>query len=312
VSAMPDSRDVRAVLFSNPHSGRARRWLFEVLEACRVHGVELLGTHFDLRAERVRSVLDEAEASGVRNVLVAGGDGTVSCLLTCLMGRNFTLGILPAGTSNDFARSLCLPLTPDGAVRVIARGCAAQVSVGIAGDRVFGHAAILGINSDFACRADRLRRYIGRLSYPVAAVEVFRRRKRFAATLSTEDGVREIAAYEIAFINASIYGGVLDFEVPNAPLTDQYLTAVAVQDLRMRVMLRGLLPTITRRQLVLEGVETFGFRTCRVETEYPMAVTVDGEMVERTPLSVRIMPASLRVYVTDQFQERERERAFGR
>ena len=56
------------------------------------------------------------------DLLVAGGDGTWHALLGECMRRSLRLGLLPSGTGNDLARSLGVPLDPQGAVEVIAAG----------------------------------------------------------------------------------------------------------------------------------------------------------------------------------------------
>jgi diacylglycerol kinase family enzyme len=53
-----------------------------------------------------------AEANHCDWIAVAGGDGTVESVASDLVGTTLALGIIPAGTFNNFARSLHLPLDP--------------------------------------------------------------------------------------------------------------------------------------------------------------------------------------------------------
>src|SRR5262245_46672517 len=63
---------------------------------------------------------------------VAGGDGTVESVAAAMVGTSLPLGVIPAGTFNNFARSLNLPLDPIEACQVIVAGDARPVDVGFA------------------------------------------------------------------------------------------------------------------------------------------------------------------------------------
>jgi diacylglycerol kinase (ATP) len=77
-------------------------------------------------------IADTWRAGGVEMVIAAGGDGTIGAVATHLAGSELPLGILPLGTSNDFARSLRLPLGLEDACEVIAAGHARHVDLGCA------------------------------------------------------------------------------------------------------------------------------------------------------------------------------------
>lgn len=82
-------------------------------------------------------VLQFAKAHGCDWVAVAGGDGTVESVAADLLGTTLPLGIIPAGTFNNFARSLDLPLDPIDACQVILAGRARPTDVGFANGRPF-------------------------------------------------------------------------------------------------------------------------------------------------------------------------------
>lgn len=290
-----------AVLFANPRSGRSRRWFFQIVEQCRLQNIELIGTHFNIRDSYVEQTLRAAAESGVYTILVAGGDGTVGTLSRHLVDTKFTLGVLPAGTSNNFARSLHIPMDVAGAVGVVAGGIRTKVDTGRAGKQIFVERAIVGINSDFARRAQRLRRWIGRFSYPVAALEAYRRRCSLEVTLTSDNEVRRFQAYEVAFINAPVYAGPLDLAVAEAALTDGRLRVVVVEDMSWKTILRGLPRAFARRSLKMPGIDAFSSRSVGVETEHPVPMTLDGEIEGSTPATVSIVPATLRVFVPPNF-----------
>ncbi len=295
------TRTRQAILFANPRSGRGRRWLWRILHQCNVQGIELVSVHFNVDADYVERVLRSAEEAGIKAILVAGGDGTIGTVVQHLVNRPYTLGVIPAGTSNDFARSLDIPMDAPGAISVIADGRATRVDVGCVGEQMFAHAAIIGINTQFARRAQQLRHWIGRLSYPLAAVDVYRHRESFPLRIIVDGKEECFDAFEAAFVNAPAYGGPLHLEIPEAGLTDRCLEVVVVQTLAWQAILQALPRLIARRGLALPGTRSFPVRSARVETEEPMPITIDGEIAGTTPTTVSILPAALRVFVPESF-----------
>ncbi len=141
---------------------------------------------------------------GIDLVIAAGGDGSIGCAATHVAQSGLPLGILPLGTSNDFARSLNLPLDLESACQTIAEGQAMTIDLGRAepaatapyalaqsdghadsspaqpaashSQAYFTHALTLGMNVTFARMAtsDDMRQRFGPLTYPIAALDTLR------------------------------------------------------------------------------------------------------------------------------------------
>jgi diacylglycerol kinase (ATP) len=85
----------------------------------------------------ISSILREAKDNQCDWIGVAGGDGTVESVAAVVVGTQIPLGIIPAGTFNNFARSLDLPLDPIEACKIIVAGNVRTVDVGFANGRPF-------------------------------------------------------------------------------------------------------------------------------------------------------------------------------
>lgn len=85
-----------------------------------------------------------AVAEGFTTIVAAGGDGTICAVASALRGSDITMGILPLGTFNYFARSLDLPMELEPAVKVIVAGKTRPLRVANVNDRVFLNNASLG------------------------------------------------------------------------------------------------------------------------------------------------------------------------
>src|ERR1700736_2012902 len=78
-------------------------------------------------------------------IVAGGGDGTVNAVTNELMGTSITLGVIPLGTLNHFAKDLHIPLDLEGAARNLIAGRAVSVDVGEVNGRIFLNNSSLGI-----------------------------------------------------------------------------------------------------------------------------------------------------------------------
>lgn len=108
----------------------------------------------DAMPDRIR---DAVSGGAVDRLLVAGGDGTVSFAAGQLAGTAMTLGIIPGGNMNLFARSLGLPLEPEAALHALASGEPAAVDIAYANDRPFIHEFSLGLHPQLIEERDKAR-----------------------------------------------------------------------------------------------------------------------------------------------------------
>src|SRR3954453_13543922 len=90
---------------------------------------------------RCRGVAERGDAL----LIVGGGDGTIAAAASALAGTSTSLGILPLGTLNDFARDLGIPNPPDEAAKLIAARTEKRVDVPEMNDRVFINNRPLGL-----------------------------------------------------------------------------------------------------------------------------------------------------------------------
>jgi diacylglycerol kinase (ATP) len=118
--------------------------------------------------------LQYAKANRCDWIAVAGGDGTVESVASALVGTPLPLGIIPAGTFNNFARSLDLPLDPIEACEVILAGNARPTDVGIANGRPFFECLGSGLGAALYPLSEEIK--LGRLH---RVVDLLRRAYRF-------------------------------------------------------------------------------------------------------------------------------------
>ena len=146
-------------------------------------------------------------------LIVAGGDGTINDVVNGLGRADFpegvTLGILPAGTGNDLAATLCIPEDPGLAEDVIRQNRQRRLDVarvrseGI-GERFFINVATGGLGAEISDANDEeLKKRWGKLSYLRASLEVARDFDVRDLTLYLDDAERRVKAVNIAVATAA-------------------------------------------------------------------------------------------------------------
>ena len=292
-----------AALIVNARSRTGEQAFEKAREKLATLGVEV-GASFPVHdPARLAETVRTAVLAGHDPIILGGGDGSVSSAVDFLAHHDSALGLLPLGTANDFARTLEIPTELGEACENIARGNVVDVDLGLAGDNYYVNVASVGL-SVAATRAlsPRLKKSIGPLAYPVAALKAFIKHEPFVGRLTFPDGDHAPIEYgrllQVAVGNGRFYGGGM-VVAPGSGMDDRALDVYAIVLGRTRDLF-GVARYLRSGDFVkAEGVDHF--RTSRVvlETDPDLSVNVDGEIVARTPEEFSVAPNALRVIVPE-------------
>jgi undecaprenyl-diphosphatase len=246
-------------------------------------------------------------------VVAAGGDGTVGSVANAVIGTGAVMGIIPLGTSNDFARSLKIPLRVENAIRLLHHGRVSRVDAGRftregQPPRHFVHAAAAGVNVHFAKLATRadLRQRLGKLTYAVAAALALRQRPVFRARVEYEGRAEHLELVHLAVINAPVFGGFLDLKIPGDEPDDGALSVIMVEHLPMRRLLRSALYPAFGVHRRIRGVHTKRVSRLTVQAEEPVDVTLDGELCGPISGTFDVVRGGLQVITPASFKDDRR------
>ena len=274
----------------------------------------------DLRSEFDGYDLDWVETEGPEDaaraaqewseglLIVAGGDGTVNDVVNGLGKAGFpegvTLGILPAGTGNDLAQTLCIPEDADEAEDVIREGRVRTLDVarvrseGI-GDQFFINVATGGLGAEISAANDEeLKGKWGKLSYLRASLEVARNFEVREIIMYLDGVERRTKAVNVAVGNCRYAGGGW-LAAPRANPEDGLLDVVIIEDIGATGILT-LAPTALAQTDYLDNDGVFYTRAkeIRIETR-PLGLdfTADGEVIGDDPAEFVVLPSTLKVIV---------------
>ena len=306
----------RVVVAINPHAafGKNTSVGARVVEAMRAEGhevVELRRDSFDALRDAVRAELglgtltgSRARASRAKDqvLVVVGGDGMVSLGVNLVAGTHVALGVVPAGTGNDAARAIGLPVGDLGAsIRNLISALATEpTQIDLARMTHAGgvgyYAAVLsgGFDAIVNERANRMRRPRGKSRYTIALLlELVRLRPRHYS-LDLDGKKFEVDANLVAVANGESLGGGMRI-CPDASLTDGQLDIAWLAPVTRRRFLQ-LFPKVFSGTHVGEPEVTIR-RARHVRLDSPDIVAyADGERVGPLPVEIEVVPEAVRVY----------------
>lgn len=298
-----DSRAQRAALIVNTRSRTGERAFFRALDL--LHSLDVpLGATYALRdPARLPETVRQTVAEGYDLIILGGGDGSVSSVVDFLVGSEAVLGLLPLGTANDFARTLGIPTDLERACETIARGTVVDVDLGLAGENYYVNVASAGLGAEVTrALSPRMKRAAGALAYPLAAIKAFLSHEPFSATLTFPEGDYPPATFErllqVAVGNGRFYGGGMAV-APGAGIDDRTLDVYVIELGRPRDLIGPARYLKSGDFIRREGVHYYGTSKVRIETDPPLRINIDGELVNQTPELFSLAPEALNVLVPE-------------
>ncbi|MEI7057120.1 YegS/Rv2252/BmrU family lipid kinase [Nocardioides sp. CCNWLW239] len=284
-------------LLANPTAGRghADQTLEAVTERLSASGARvehLIGDD----AEHALELARKAVAEGVDTVVTLGGDGMVHVAVQALAQTEVSLGVIPLGTGNDFARALGIPTSdPLAAVDVIVGNQPRRIDLGRSGDTWFATVLAAGFDAAVNERANAMRWPHGDLRYTLAALSVIRSWTPVPYRLEIDGVVREQQAMLLAVANTESYGGGLRIAADCDP-SDGLLDAILIKPVSRLEFLR-VFPGVRRaKHLTHPAFERIRARRITVSAPGVVAYS-DGERLGSLPLEVECVPSAISVLV---------------
>ena len=292
----------RVGLLVNPTAGRgvgrvAGAHVLSTLQYLGHAVTDLTGLDLTSSARAARERAGEFEA-----LVVVGGDGLVHAGLEAVAGTSTALGIVPAGTGNDLARGLDLPLgDPVRSAQFVStalhEGRSRTVDAVRVGSSWFGSILASGVDALINERANSWRWPRGPARYTLAAVRELAVARGVPMRITLDGTTVEQECLLVAVANTRCYGGGI-LMAPDADPTDGLLDVVVVDRLAPLAALQ-LFPRARRgRHLGLPAVHVHRARSVTLEVlpggpvPHPYA---DGEPFEHLPVTCTVVPGALRV-----------------
>lgn len=290
---MPSDTGKRVLLLHNSKSRQGEAALGPVRARLKAGGLSVIIEPFANLPEIARDISRLHQSADL--IVVCGGDGSISSAAPAVIESGLPLGIIPAGTANDLARTLSIPLDFAAAADVIVAGHTRQIDVGMVNGHAFFNVASIGLSSDLAQKLDpAIKKRFGRLGYAVAALRILAGARRFGAKIIEKGSGSKVKTYQIAIGNGRLYGGGNVVE-QTAAIDDGSLDLYSLEMRNLWKLALMVRAFRTGTHGAWKEVRTARCVEFDIETRRPMPINTDGEIVTATPAHFKVLPGAITV-----------------
>ncbi|MDF0540921.1 diacylglycerol kinase family protein [Sphingobium sp. H39-3-25] len=285
-----------AALIVNTHSRKGEALFKEAKARLEEAGMTLVAAHAVKDPAHLNDTVRQAVRDGAPMVIVGGGDGSLSGTVDELVGHGCVFAVLPLGTANSFARTLGLPLDLPGAVEVIATGRRRRIDLGMIDGDYFVNAASLGLSPMIGDTVPhRLKRYLGRVGYLLWAVKCSIGFRAFQLVIDDGSGEQRMWSTEVRVLNGPYHGGV-ELSDDAAVDSGELVVQAVVGKSHMRLAWDWYAKFFKLRDRNAHTQEFRG-RAIRLSTRPQQRISIDGEVLAKTPVTAKVAEKAIEVAV---------------
>lgn len=299
---MSDFSHVTVIANPTSRHGAGRRIAAQTAHALTARGVSfelLMGETSDATAD----LAGKAARTDTDALAVIGGDGTLRVVLEAAMGTGTPIGLIPAGSGNDTARNLGIPLDDvDGAIDIILAGRCRFLDLGRATfadgtTAVFATIAATGFDAAVAARAGEMSWPSGQSRYTVAALRQLPALNNHHYQVRVDDAELEEDVAFTAIANTTSYGGGLPI-APDARMDDglfEITVALRPRHFARFAFARALARLRAGKRSDLPMVRTLRGREVELYGDPPAEVSLDGDLLGTLPAVFDVVPRATRI-----------------
>lgn len=280
----------KAVFLYNTQSGKGRiaASVDAICAVFREHG-------YDIRPQGIDFAKNPFDGNETIDLMVAaGGDGTVNYVVNSMKrkGLDIPVGVVPAGTANDFAGALGMSRTPLEAARQIAGGTEQRVDCGRVNGLYFVNIFSFGLFTTTSQRTpDERKHKIGKLAYIIEGVKEFASMHAVPLELTADGEKSAVDSLIVLIFNGETAGG---FRLARrSSLRDGQFDCIVLEK-------RDIFTTLWTMLRYLTGgnpkrIRQLRARTLDIVSPVDEPTDVDGQKGARFPLHVECLAGELRV-----------------
>lgn len=277
-------------------AGRSKKALSAAEEYCTQKGIEYKVAYSEYAGHAI-SIAENAVGKGYEGIIAIGGDGTILEVAQALINTDEKLGLVPAGTGNDFKFALGVPQDTFDALDVIFEGNTKCIDMGLLNDKkCFLNIAGTGFDVDVVKNMNKIRKFItGSAAYYFGIVMSLFGYKNAELELTIDGKTLKRSVLLIAAANGQCYGGGL-FVNPKADLTNGLLTFIIINKIaKYRILLE--LPKLQKAHPEqIKELEQFACSEVTIKSTRPLTFNVDGDLYGQTPMNIKVLKQALNVF----------------
>lgn len=285
----------------NPNSGKGKastfRPVIEKFFSSREDEYFIEETEYEGHAVEI---VKKYTSQDTYRVISIGGDGTLNEVLNGLIGTDSSLGSIPAGSGNDFIRSIYPKMENEELLYKLIDGNEKVIDVSKLNDRYFINISSMGFDAHVAKEARKFKKLPlvnGSFAYLFAVFTTLITFKSEKIKFKIDHMEFEASPLILAVGKGKYYGGGIKM-LPNAELTDAYLEVCLISKMSKLTIVRLLSSAVKGTHGRHEKYVTF-YKAKKVEMESSreFAMNIDGEISHNTKVAFEVLPKMLKVII---------------
>lgn len=273
--------DKKKMLFIyNPHAGKAsiRSNLLDMIDIFTKAGFEVTAYPTQEQGDAVKATREKSDDFQV--LTCSGGDGTLDEVVTGMMEceNRIPIGYVPAGTTNDFAKSLGIPSNMIRAAKSIVNGQIFPCDIGAFNKDTFVYIAAFGLFTDVSYATDQqIKNVLGHMAYVLEGAKRINSIPSYHVRYS-HDGVEAEGDFVFGMITNSLsVGGFRKITGKNVELNDGLFEVTLIKRPKNMIELNMILTSLIGRKMNTEYMDCFKTNKIVIETTEEIPWTLDGE-----------------------------------
>lgn len=298
----------KARIIYNPTAGREifKKELAMVLQKLEIAGYETSAHATTGEGDASKAAIYAVEEK-FELIIAVGGDGTINEVINGIAGHSFRpkLGIIPAGTTNDFARALDIPRDIKKATDLIVAGHSAALDIGKVNDQYFMNIAGGGKLTELSYEVpSKLKTVLGQLAYYIKGIEMLPFLKPTKTRIEYDGTVidEEIMLFLVA--NTNSVGGFEKF-APDAQFDDGYFDLLILKKANLADFIRIGTLALRGAHLDDKNIIFTQAKYVKVTPEEDMQLNIDGEFGGMLPGEFVNLKQHIEFLVPESFHEKE-------
>lgn len=273
---------MKTLFIVNPVAGRNKS--LKIWNDIRVHIKYAFNYVLTTEPGNATKVAANAQNQGFTRVVAVGGDGT-----------DIELGIIPAGTGNDFVKTLKIPQTPIEALTVLENGYADTVDIGKHEKGYFINVAGAGFDAEVVNTTNVSLKFLsGPLAYIISVVWNLIRYCPREAIVEIDGKIYHRKLWLAVAANGQYFGGGMRIS-PDALINDGLFDICLVNEMSRLEILKFLPKVFSGGHKNHRAFEVLRGKHVKIEFAAPTIAQIDGEVLGSTPIQFYIMPKALKV-----------------
>ncbi|CUH97557.1 hypothetical protein P22_3688 [Propionispora sp. 2/2-37] len=251
------------------------------------------------KKEDTPSFIQWAEELHADGIIAAGGDGTIHEVVNAMLEANTTipLGLIPCGTSNDFAAFLKIDRSMEQCVGVITGGRCRSIDVGMINDKYFMNVASAGLLASVVHKTDTtLKNTLGKVAYYLKSLEALPNFRSLPIEIHADGLVIKDDILLFLVMNSGVAGGFTNL-APAARLDDGKLDLLIVNRCNVTEFMRLLIALATGNHTNHKNITYLQARDITITCDEPLESDLDGELGPPLPLRLSALPNRLKVFM---------------